>query len=290
MRRYGLVLSLLFAACTGSNAARDAGELTRSLVRVEVSYTRVAGATDVRFDAQGHFVRYRSFDPAGVPAILGFADYDNIPLDSCRSSDATAGLDAALDGQGTTAGGLIPAEVALLDAGRLELRGPADRSSIRARRYPDLVPFVSGVVYGGEETAPVALALGQPFQVVGEGGEEVGPFSSQVTAPRAFPELKVEPLRRGADLDVRWSAADSLEPILLEVKWASRAGSRAVRCRVHDSGEFSIPAGAFEALPAQAAATVAATRVARAPIDAPGAGRGELSFALRDVAPLQVQQ
>jgi hypothetical protein len=33
---------------------------------------------------------------------------------------------------------------------------------------------------------------------------------------------------------------------------------------------------------------VTATRVARSPVVAPGAGKGELTFELRDVAPVQV--
>ncbi|HZS36534.1 MAG TPA: hypothetical protein VFF06_06900 [Polyangia bacterium] len=285
-----LILAVAAASCTGTNSARDAGDLTRSLVRVEVSYTHLAGAADLRFDAQAHFVRYRSFDPAGVPTILGFVDYDAIGLDSCRATDGASEVDAALVAQN----GLVPAEVALLDAGRIELRGPAasgDRSIIRAKRYPELVPFVSGVVYGGEDTQPVALALGQPYQVAGDGGEEVGPFLAQAAAPHAFPSLSLEPLRHAQELYVRWAGGSdsSTEPLLLEVKWTSRAGSRAVRCRVRDDGEFAVPASAFESLPPGAAATVSATRVSRGPIDAPGVGHGELSVALRDVAPLQVQ-
>jgi hypothetical protein len=255
-------------------------------VRVDVSYTRIAGAQEPRFDAQAHFVRYRSFDPAGVPTLLGFADFDNIPLDACRVSDGTADLDEAL---------AAPGEVALLDAGRLEVRGPIDRAQLKRTHYPELLPFVSGIIYGGDEARPLSLGLGQSYQVTGEGGEEVGPFVAQVGAPRAFPQLVIDqqgPLRRGDALEVRWSAAaTSDEPLLLEVKWASRAGARAVRCRVRDDGEYTIGREAFGALPSQpASATVTATRVARSAFAAPGAGGGELTFELREVTPLQVTQ
>jgi hypothetical protein len=287
-----IALAVVFATvgCSGRDVGHDAGDTARAMVRVELSYTHPAAApsTDVRFDAQARFVRYRAFDTASVPTILGFADFDSLPLDGCKVTDGTAELDEAL-----APDGIAPAaEVALLDAGRLELRGPIDRASLSPRHYPDLVPFVSGVVYGGDETAPVSLALGQSYQVSSEGGAEVGAFSAMVTAPRAFPSLTVEALHRGFDLDLRWTSEPAAsEPLLLEIKWTSRAGTRAVRCRARDDGVFSVPREAFEGLPASAAVTsftATATRVARGPLSAPGAGRGELTVALKDVAALQV--
>ena len=300
MRRFDLIVFaaasaalLAVAGCSGRDGTRDAGDSAHGLVRVELAYSHVAGspASDVRFDAQARFVRYRSFDTASVPTILGFADFDSIAIDSCKVADGTAALDEALAADGIAPG----AEVALLDAGRLELRGPVDRASISPRHYPELVPFVSGVVYGGDDSEPVSLGLGQAYQVWSEGGAEVGGFSAGVIAPRAFPGLTVEPLRRGADLELRWnnepSVAGPAEPLLIEVKWASRAGTRAVRCRARDDGSFVIPHDAFDGLPAAGAltsVTATATRLARGPLSAPGAGRGELTVALKDVAALQV--
>src|SRR5262249_42927825 len=116
-----------------------------------------------------------------------------------------------------------------------------------------------------------------------------------VVAPRSFPVLSVDPLHRGSDLDVRWSTepSPSAEPLVLEARWTGRAGAgtRTVRCRVRDDGSFSIPHDAFADLPATAAlstATVTATRLSRVAFFAPGAGRGELTLALKDVAALQV--
>jgi hypothetical protein len=142
----------------------------------------------------------------------------------------------------------------------------------------------------------VSLALGQSYQIWSEGGSEVGPFSAMVTAPRAFPALTVEPLRRGTDFELRWAAEPAganttVEPLLLEVKWTSRTGTRSVRCRVRDDGSFSIPHESFDALPAASALTsftITATRLSRGTLAAPGAGRGELTVALKDVAALQV--
>jgi hypothetical protein len=291
LRRGFVILSLLAAGCTGRDAVRDMGEQARSLVRVDLSYTRQAGSAETRFDAQAHFVRYRAFDPAGVPTILGLADFDSIPLDSCRVADGRAELDEALAiSEGEERGG-VPAELALLDAGRLELRGPGDRALLRPHRYPELVPFVAGVSYG-DDASTLSLQLGQPYQVVGEGGEEVGPFVASAMAPRAFPSLQVGPLGRAgglvSDLDVRWADGSDGEPLRLEVKWATRQGARAVRCRVRDDGDFAVPHDAFEAMPQAAQATLTATRVARGRLFAPGVGHGELTLSLREVAALQV--
>jgi hypothetical protein len=286
------IFGLFLAACSGRET-HDAGDPARSLIRVQVSYTHASGTppANLRYEAQARFVRYRSLDPAGVPTLLGFADYDSIPIDSCRVSDGATELDEAL-GLGTR----VPAEVALLDAGRVELRGPIDRSPMRVAHYPELVPFVAGVVYGTDENRPLTPALGQAVQVVGEGGEEVGPFTASVTVPRSLPLLLVEPLRRGSDLDLRWSTDEAAEPLLLEAKWSARGqretmpgGARVVRCRVHDDGEFAVPGEAFDAIPPTLfTATVTAARLTRAPVQAPGAGRGELIVELRDVAHLQV--
>jgi hypothetical protein len=293
MFRHGLLfLSALAVGCNGRDAVRDAGDSARSLVRVEVTYARALSAVnEASFDAQAHFVRYRSFDPTGVPTILGIADYDSIPLDTCRVSDGQAELDEAL--AATSFQGAAPAEVSLLDAGRIEVRGPVDHAVLRPHHYPELVPFVAGVVYEqAAEASPVTLALGQSYQVIGEGGEEVGPFMAGALAPRAFPQLVLEPLHRAGgisgDLDVRWTP-DGNEPLHLEIKWSSRLGARTVRCRVRDDGEFAVSHDAFDTLPAQpAGATVSASRVSRGTFLAPGAGRGELTLELRDVAPLQV--
>jgi hypothetical protein len=298
MRRLSCVLAIfaVSAGCSGRDVTRDAGDSTRSLVRVDLSYTHTAGAPagDARFDAQAHFVRYRAFDTSSVPTLLGFADYDAIPIESCRGLDGTAALDEAL---GTEAAGVT--EVALLDAGRIDVRGPIDRAALRSVHYPELVPFVSGIVYGGDDAHPISLGLGQSYAVLGDGGEEVGPFTAGVVAPRSFPGLIVDSLRRGSDLDVRWTPAEeSGEALLLEVKWSSRAGSRSVRCRVRDDGEFSVAHDAFDLLPAslgssdgappRSPGTVTLSRIARAQLVAQGAGRGELTVELRDVAPLQV--
>ena len=101
---------------------------------------------------------------------------------------------------------------------------------------------------GGDEARPVTLGLGQPYQVAGDGGEEVGPFAAAVRARRAaFRRWPLEPLPAAAPI---WKCGGRAErrgePMLLEVKWSARCGSRSVRCRVRDDGEFSVAREAFE--------------------------------------------
>src|SRR5439155_1459379 len=67
-----VIFGLFLAACTGRET-RDAGDPSRSLIRVQVSYTHTSGtpAADLRYEAQAQFVRYRALDPAGVSTLLG---------------------------------------------------------------------------------------------------------------------------------------------------------------------------------------------------------------------------
>lgn len=289
---FGLTLLLVgVASCSGSRNARDAGASIHSLVRVEVTYTHAAGPNAVALDAQAHFVRYHSFDPVGLPKILGIsADAEDVPLGGCRLLDETVAFDEALapDDPAT------PSDVALLDAGEIAIKGPSEKLSLIRHHY-ELLPLISGVVYAGEESSPLTLGLSQSYQVVGEGGEEVGALQAIVVAPRAFPTLTIEPFR-GSDLQVRWaepaSEPASAEPLLLEIKASSRGGTRLTcRCRVRDSGSFVVPHDKLEALPSAGqltSATVSATRSRRAPLNAPGAGWGEFKISLREVAELKV--
>jgi len=285
-----LGLGLGAAGCDAVDAGRSGEPAARTgaLVRVDVSYTHEAGspATAIRYDAQAHFARFRPAGATRVPTLLGLshAADEALPLGGCRVADPTVELDSALASRAPD-----PVQVTLLDAGRLEVRG----APLVATHVPELVPFVSGVVYGvaeGGSRAP-ALQLGQPYGVTAAGADEIGPLAAAVTAPRAWPAIVVAPtLRRGADLEVRWAtepAAVSAAPTteaLVEVRWTTPTGSRAVHCRTADDGVHVVPQALLGSLRPGATAEVAISRVARAPLVAPGLGRGELVLSLRDVA------
>lgn len=276
-------VAALLSGCTAADSTRDAGEasIERSLAEVALIFSRDAAGAG-RFDAEGHFVRYHSGDSRRVATVLGLSDEESIPLDSCRLVDGAQEIDSALAASNDV--------LELLDAGRLLIKGPVDATMMQPRHYPELTPYVTGVVYGLEEAPSLALEPGALYEVAGEGGEEVGPFAARVGAPRAFPSLEVLPMRRGGDLDLRWSeAGDASDPLVLTVAWSSRAGAHEVRCRVRDDGAFrvdhellAVPQGALYS------AEVIVTRVRRAALTATGAGRGALTLGLREVVPLPV--
>lgn len=273
--------------CTGQNRVLDAGERAQGFVRVALTFTRDQART-TRFDASGHFVRMRA-DALASPerragAVLGLPDDEAIPLDTCRIVDGAEEIDRALSD-------VAPDVVELLDAGRLTVKGPFDGTMLAPRHYPELTPFVAGVVYGADEAPAVALEPGATYEVNGEGGEEVGPFAAMVSAPRAFPSLamvEATPWKRGQDLDLKWTDAGEVsEPLVLTVAWSGRAGAREVRCRVRDDGSFRIARDLLQ-IP-EAIAEISATRMRRSSLAAPGAGRGELSIGLREVVALPVE-
>jgi len=267
--------------CGGQDGAHDAGGAQAgSLVEVGITFTRDARGTHL--GAQGHFARFRAGEVDRAATLLGLDRADAIPLDGCQLVDVGEELDRAFSGGAS-------ADVELLDAGRIQVKGPVDAMQLQRRRYPELTPEVAGVVYGAAERATLSLEPGAMYEVTGDGGEEVGPFSAMVVAPRAFPSLAQPMYRRGGDLELRWAdAGDPSDPLLISVMWTARSGARELRCRVRDDGAFTVPGRLLASLPpaVEARAEVTATRLRRTAVDAPGTGRGELVLGLREVASL----
>ncbi len=267
---WGLAVALggfLQSGCNTTPTFGEARPAAGALVRAEVGWVRRDGVALVS-ETQVQFARYRPAAAVEVPRLLGVADFERIPLDSCEARDVAAELDEALAASHV--------EVSLLDAGRLELRQGPRVAELQPTHYPEVVPSVAGMVYIGAE---IPLQLGGNYQLLGDGGLDVGPLSANAVAPRAFPQLM--PLERRTDeLMVRWSAtgADE-EPALVEVKGSTRV----VRCRARDDGELAIRRSLYDTLP-DGAVTISVTRRARAILSAPGIGDGQLSIVLRDEA------
>lgn len=281
-----LGLAVAEGSCSRSEA-RDAGEPLRSSVRVALTFTRIGQGEVIRFEGQGHFARYSAAEAERVPTLLGLPDNDAIPLDTCRVIDSALELDRALEAAAS------PIDVKLLDAGRIVARGPVDATALVPKHYPELTPYVAGVVYGNGDSLPLALQPGAIYEVSGEGGEEIGPFSAQAQAPRAFPGLEVPVFRRGGDLDIKWTEAGEVsDPAILTISWSGRGGAREVRCRVRDDGSFTLGRELLSSMPSPNQMTglpeVAMVRSRRAQILAPGVSPGELVVALREVVPLPV--
>lgn len=257
----------------------------RSLVQLEVVYTRASA--QVGLDAAAHFVRYRTadveLDQRAVATVLGLQHDDDLAVGSCRAVDeaqAPAGRASSLD-------------IALLDAGSLTIRNAGVVETVLApKHYPELLPFVSGVVYGEEDTQSRAPAGSARIEIEAEGGEDVGPFVTSAMLPRAFPELVVT--RTGAGLELSWAALSNAATVpatvLIDLRWGgARAGS--VRCRAADDGHFAVArtsstlaARLDDALAQGAQVAASVSRSEQATLDAPGVGAGRLLVTLRDTA------
>jgi len=198
--------------------------------------------------------------------------------------DGAAELDRAFSGGS--------ADVELLDAGRLTVQGLGQTTQLGRRRYPDLTPEVTGVVYSTAEGPPPQLEPGAIYELTGDGGEEIGPFQVLLPAPRAFPALESARFRNSGDLELHWSpAGEKSETILITVAWVLRTSAHEVHCNVRDTGSFIIPSLYLASLPAgdePGRVEVMAARLRQSWFTAPGVGPdpGLATLTLRDVIPL----
>ena len=304
-RALALVLGLVVvvgagAGAVGTGCARGETPAPRegaqasgqTAARLSFLFTRIATGSELRFEAQGHFVRHAAADIDRVPTILGITDDDVLSVDSCREIDSAEELDRAI-GPASLGG---PTAMKLLDAGRLIVKGPADRVALLPRHYPELTPYVGGVVYGADNWLPLTWEPGGVYDVIGEGGDEIGPFSAQVAAPRSFATLDALPVyHRGEDLELHWDGFETSEPLVIAVAWSTRAGTHEVRCRVRDDGAFLIRHELLAAMPAAGrlrSAEVSVTRLRHGTLNlggsVAGVARGVFTLGLRSVWALPV--
>lgn len=281
-----IAVALLFSGCAAPEGVPDAGQRMASLSRVDLGFTR--DTRGIHFGAQAYFARFRPGEDARAATLLGLGHDEQLSLDSCRLVDGAAELDRAFSGGS--------ADVELLDAGQLTVRGPGQLAQLGRGRYPDLTPEVTGVVYSTHGGAAPLLEPGAVYELTGDGGEEIGPFQVMLPAPRAFPALEVARLRTSGDIELRWIPAGTggdkaNETVFVTVAWVSRTSAREVHCRVRDSGSFIIPPSYLGSLPtgedALEQVEVTAARLRQSWFTAPGvSGRGLATLTLRDVTPL----
>jgi hypothetical protein len=223
-------------SCGGGGELRDASQQGGSYARISVAYVHRHGdpASHVHLSAEAQFVRYRNTEADGIEALLG-AGPQELRRGECRVVDRRARTGAAFNS------GSPDPEVALLDAGDLMVRGPSGQSTLQARRYPDVLPFVAGVYYAESEPA-LDLEQGPngEVQVLGVGGSEVGPFAAAVPLPIELP--LVDASASGTGIDLRWSPGFEPEGLRVDVRDARGEGARSVSCVAADDGAFTIPA------------------------------------------------
>ncbi len=282
----GAVLGL-WAGCLPRAPIPEVAAGAGQLLEVEVGYVREAGAP-LRLEAEAHFVRYR-VDAVGdrdaVAGLLGIDDGAAVPVGGCVADDGAPHPSASA------------LEVALLDAGPLTIRAPSsdgegDRDDamtthavIEPQRYPEIMPFVSGVVYGVDAALARPVVPGAHVELTAAGGEDLPPFTVAGPLPAAFPDLSVAPAADGS-VELRWAAPVAGATVQLELRWnGARPG--AVRCRAADEGRFvvgrALLAGLGDALERGDGVQATASRSERSPFEIPGIGTGWLTLSLQDL-------
>ena len=166
------------------------------------------------------------------------------------------------------------AEVALLDAGSIDVRVRDSETRLAARTFPDLGGLASGVFYAEDAELEAADADSDEYLIRGSGGDEILPFEVVVVAPRSFDELAVNgrtftgmgALDRRDGLFVAWDAGDPHDRVEIEV---SAAGA-VLSCLAIDDGEMLVSAESLGVLGPADDARLTIRRVRQQPFDVNG--------------------
>jgi hypothetical protein len=281
--RSARTLALVAAACTSGTGERgvpDAGGRTYGRLAITLTVAREGQFT---IGTSARLLRYRGIDAESAQILAGSpAAADDVAgpaLGRCAVIDDEKLLDDAL------ATSPPDAVVQMLDAGDLLLHVAGQTVKIAPRYVPDIVPFVSGVVYDAEISAlePHPESQRDDAYIAAFGGQQIGRFLVPAEVPAA-PRLLAVDGERDSDLTLSW-APEAGGKGQLEVVLGGDTGP-AVRCLVADSGRFTVPA----ALTAQVrgeTVSLALQRTRRTPFGAPGLEAADVEVTVRDVVVLR---
>jgi hypothetical protein len=235
-------------------------------------------------------LRWRDLDAASAAALAGDAEPALAPGQCARLDDEELFEEALAAASPESA-------VQLLDAGEIVVTAAGRSTRLLPRYQPEIVPFVSGVVYDPEaapEDLPPEVVAGDVL-VSAFGGEDVGRFDAAAQMP-PLPRLVAidgrdpasAPLEisRGRDHELVWTSGGRLgdDTITVILGWAGGE----IRCRPAQVGRLRVPEATLAALPDGADARVAVERTSRQPFAAPGLEGGELAVGVRDAVPVKV--
>jgi hypothetical protein len=281
------VAALAAIACgagdSGTRGSPDAGGKTFARLGVVLTVSRDGTAT---VGAVGRLLRYKGVDRDSAQVLAGAHERDRVAVGRCARVDDDARLDDTL------ATAPPDAAVQLLDAGELLVRVAGQTVTLAPRYVPEIVPFVTGVVYEREVQAQGGVEASGSAIIAAFGGQQIGRFVAPADVPAA-PRLLVDTasVDGGADLVVGWTSdgAGARDTVSLVV---SRESGTALRCRVADTGRFVIP-GAMLAhvLDGARGETVglAVERSRKTPFSAPGLDAAEVEVTVRDLVTLSVE-
>jgi hypothetical protein len=176
--------------------------------------------------------------------------------------------------------------VLLVDVGTIGLEANGMRTALQARRLPDIVDLVSGVVYSTRAADPEAFPEGAAYVLRAAGRPEFDlvPFTVSATAPREPEDLRI------ADQDARdagglvlpadsaaslaWRAGNRDDVVYVDVSPSGQPGTNNVRCLFEDIGHAVIGATALTSDDG----TLTVHRLHRETFQAAGIDAGEIRF------------
>ncbi len=292
-----LPLAALTLGCTGNVAASgDSADAEASAITAVVVVERTSGnalnqAETTRGEAVARFVRMRSgaVDEDALRSVGAAVDFP--ALGSCArvsSGSADVSIFHALD--------LVDVGAVSLESDSFGTSGSLVKTSLVARRLPDVADLVSGVVYtaraNNDDGAAFPARGHYVFRAAGAPELDVAAFavdSSVVGEPADVRVGGLEP-RAGEKLlvsqtslvDVTWTPGETDDLVYIDVASASTAGAglsapimtTTTRCLFTDSGRATLNGSSF----GDADGTVTTHRLHREVFHAHGIDAGELRF------------
>lgn len=276
----------------GGKGVPDAGGRTFARLAIVLTAAREGNVT---IGTSARLLRYRGVDVDSAQVLAG------TPAAGSGSGDrelaGAAGRCVVLDEEALLNDALATAppdaSIQMLDAGELLVHVAGQTVKLAPRYVPDIVPFVSGVVYDAEIAAlepvdwPVESRDGA--FIAAFGGQQVGRFVAPAEVP-APPRLSATSYERGGDVALSWTTDDAARGGPLQVVLSSESGGAPVevRCVVEDTGRFVIPAALAARVAGDGAPlALALERTRRTPFSAPGLDAAEVEITSRDVVTLK---
>lgn len=273
MRTAAFLFAVALFAITGCTTVEPAGVETGALsgsigvLHIERSVGERAGPDgNGRTVLRAAFARYQGIDGESVVRLLGSGSVADLGTCALVESGDTLGVENA--------------DVELLDVGALHVAVAGTEARLSPRTFPDLASVLAGVFYAGD----AALAMPEPevdeYELVAEGGVEVGAFDVVVPAPAAVAGVELlgadgtsalldgslTEIGRSGALTLRWDGEDPQD--LVEIELVS--GGETLACVAPDAGSFEIPVAELALLDADPDARLFVRRVRLSPFDAPG--------------------
>lgn len=279
----------LLVGCSGDvghfRPPPDAGGSSFARLRITLTVPRDG---DPALATEARLLRFRDLDADSAQILAGATvpSLESLAVGRCVRVDGEDLLEDAL------ATSSPDAQVAMLDAGELVIRAGARTVRMAPRYVPEVLPFVSGVVYESDASGqgalpPPEVRAGDEAFVSAYGGEDVGRFDAVAAIPGA-PHIASIGTAGGErrDLELRWTidSVDGDAPadgVIVSVAWAGGE----LRCRAA-GGSFTVPAELLP--PAGTDAQIAVERIARTPFTAAGLDAADIEVGVRDVVAARV--